>query len=163
MTTANETTLPFVANLHPHRSLGARGFRTMMAVMVFIVAVYGGVFVAAGAWPVLGFLGLEVALLYVLFQLNYRAAREREHIRIDCRDTQVRKRAANGRETTHAFQTFWLRIEEDRPEGRNGTLTLRSHGKAVTVGTFLSPPERQDLAHALRRAVASVGGPTSGA
>ena len=72
-----EMTLPFVADLHPHRSLGARSFRTMMAILMLIVAVYGGVFVLAGAWPVFGFLGLEIVLLYGLFRLNYRSARER--------------------------------------------------------------------------------------
>jgi uncharacterized membrane protein len=163
VTATAEPPIPFVAELRPHRSLGTRGFRIMMAMLTVIFGLYGGVFIMAGAWPVFGFLGVEILIFYVLFRLNYRAARQRETIRIGRRATEVRKRAASGAETTHAFQTHWLRIEEDVDDDRNSALTLRSHGRAVAVGGFLSPPERRGLARALRQAIATVIGTKTGA
>ena len=35
----------------------------------------GLLFYLFGAWPVIGFMGLDVALIYVAFKLNYRAGR----------------------------------------------------------------------------------------
>jgi uncharacterized membrane protein len=35
----------------------------------------GVLFLAAGAWPVLGFFGLDVLLVYIAFRLNYRSGR----------------------------------------------------------------------------------------
>ncbi|MEX2644572.1 MAG: DUF2244 domain-containing protein [Acetobacterales bacterium] len=151
---AGSIPIPFVAELRPHRSLGPAGFRVMLAAVAVVIAVYGGIFLAMGAWPVFGFLGLEVLLLYLLFRLNFRDARRCETIRIDRDATEVRKRAPSGHETRHDFQTGWLRVEVERPARHDCRLTLASHGRRVSVGSFLTPPERHELGGVLRRAVA---------
>ena len=46
----------------------------MLALGLISLAVGIG-FVAIGAWPVFGFFGLDVALVYLAFRLNYRGAR----------------------------------------------------------------------------------------
>ena len=51
------------------------------------------------------------------------------------------------------FQPYWLRIEFDDPPQHASELRLRSRGHAVTIGAFLAPPERRDLAAALREAL----------
>jgi uncharacterized membrane protein len=40
----------------------------------------GLLFYMIGAWPVVGFMGLDVALLYAAFKLNFRALRLYEKV-----------------------------------------------------------------------------------
>ena len=42
----------------------------------------------------------------------------------------------------------------DDPPRRHSLLTLRSHGRWLEIGGFLTPEEKLDLARALRRALA---------
>ena len=64
--------------LWPHRSLPHRGFRALMLFLGLLSLAAGIGFVAAGAWPICGFFGLDVALLYLAFRISYRSARQRE-------------------------------------------------------------------------------------
>src|SRR5207244_1694269 len=68
--------------LLPHRSLPPHGFRVMMGLLGIISIAVGIGFVSVGAWPICGFFGLDVALLYFAFRLNYRSARQRETLRL---------------------------------------------------------------------------------
>ncbi len=72
----------FDASLHPHRSLSPFGFKLLIsgiAVCMFVVAL---VFASLGAWPIIGFCGTEFLLIYVMFKLNYKAARGYERVRL---------------------------------------------------------------------------------
>ena len=62
------------AVLTPYRSLSRRGFILVMSLIAAINLVVGGMFYAIGAWPVVGFLGLDVLLVYWAFRVNYRSA-----------------------------------------------------------------------------------------
>ena len=70
----------FSAVITPHRSLGSRGFLILMLAIGAVSFVSGMVFLLLGAWPVFGFLGLDVLLVYVAFRANYRAARAYEEV-----------------------------------------------------------------------------------
>ena len=66
--------------LTPHRSLPRRGFAVLMAALVLFNLVAGLVFLVVGAWPVIGFLGLDVLLVWLAFRMNYARARQSERI-----------------------------------------------------------------------------------
>src|SRR3954470_2918710 len=68
--------------LLPHRSLRLRNFHLLMGLLGLISLAAGIGFVAVGAWPVIGFFGLDVALVYLGLRLNYRSARQSETIRL---------------------------------------------------------------------------------
>ena len=72
----------FSALITPHRSLGSTGFLMLMLLVGGISFVAGLVFVIAGAWPVMGFFGLDVLLIYWAFRVNYRRARAYELARM---------------------------------------------------------------------------------
>jgi uncharacterized membrane protein len=57
----------FEALLTPHRSLGRRGFALLMILFTGLCMFDGFIFLMAGAWPILGFCGLEVLLLFGAF------------------------------------------------------------------------------------------------
>jgi uncharacterized membrane protein len=50
----------------------------------------------------------------------------------------------------------------DDPPKHDSQLTLRSHGRDLSIGTFLTPEERLELAHALRGALNQARMPVSG-
>jgi uncharacterized membrane protein len=161
MTDPNETPaerepVVFDALLTPHRSLSPRGFVILMAVVCAISFAAGFVFFLAGAWPVVGFLGLDVLLIYVAFRVNYRHARKYETLVLTRRALAVRRVDPWGEASDWRFQPTWLQVVIDDPPRQSSELILRSHGRSVTVGAFLSPAERLDLAQALRRALAEL-------
>jgi uncharacterized membrane protein len=142
----------FLAELKPHRSLSSRGFIILMVLFGLVNFAAGLLFWIMGAWPVFGFFGLDVLLLWLAFKFSYAQARAREFIHIDPHRLTVLRRDAKGRERTWIFQPYWLRVE-CREEDESAALSLCSHGRALPVGTFLSPDERRDLADALRGAL----------
>jgi uncharacterized membrane protein len=143
---------PFDAVLYPNRSLDQFGFHLLMAAIVLVSAGIGAAFVIAGAWPVTGFLGLDVVLLYLAFRWNYRQGRRAEFIRLDGAELTVRRVEPSGRRREWRLDAHWLRVTID---DRTDQLTLSSHGRTVVVGAFLSPEERLELAKALRAALAA--------
>lgn len=144
----------FDALLTPHRSLSPRGFLVLMAVICTISFTAGWIFLLMGAWPVVGFLGLDVLLIYVAFRINYRRARTYESLRLTPRALTVRRVSHWGEASHWRFQPTWLQVLMDDPPHHNSQLTLRSHGRSLVIGRFLTPDERLDLARALRTALA---------
>ena len=49
------------------------------------------------------------------------------------------------------LQPYWLNVILERPDEPDNALYLRSHGRSIRVGDFLSPDERRDLARELRQ------------
>ena len=143
----------FDARLRPHRSLSPAGFRVLMAALAAAFLGVGAVFFAAGAWPVIGFCGLELALVYLFFQLNFRDLRRYETIRLTDTALEVRRVAPDGSAELVSFQPYWLKVTVENSPGRSSRLVLSSHGRALDVGAFLAPEEREDLARALADAL----------
>jgi uncharacterized membrane protein len=145
----------FDAVLTPHRSLSPRGFAILMTVAGLIGFGFGAAFMLLGAWPIFGFCGAEWLLFYYCFRLNYRAARLQERLRLTAEALTVERLDPRGRVQSWTFQPYWLRIEMDDPPDHGSQLALTSHGRRLTIGSFLSPVERADLARALRAALAA--------
>ena len=53
-----------------------------MAAIFSAAFVVGMFFMLLGAWPVLGFFGLDVAIIYLALKANYRWARIHETVRL---------------------------------------------------------------------------------
>jgi uncharacterized membrane protein len=143
------------AVLAPHRSLPPRGFLAVMAVFGGISIVAGTIFVLRGAWPVMGFFGLDVALVYLAFRINYRSARRQERIRLAEDALTVERVDVRGARRSWRFQPYWLRVTlEEKPDESN-RLTISSHGRSLVLGSFLGAGERRSLAARLQDALAS--------
>lgn len=144
----------FEALLTPHRSLGPRGFLLVMALLGAISFVGGLVFFLAGAWPVVGFLGLDVLLVWLAFRLNYRHARQYERVSLTRSSLQVERVTHYGERRAWSLEPTWLRVEIEEPPEPDSPLTLSARGRSLSIGSFLSAEERLELARALRRALA---------
>ena len=143
----------FDAELLPHRSLSPRGFRILMLVVIAANLAVGGVFFFSGAWPVFGFMGLDVGLLYFFFRLNYRNAQLIEKLRLTDEFLEVRRRFPNGEELRWTFEPYWLRVEIADPPQHDSKLLLIGRRRRLAIGSFLTPDERADVARALRQAL----------
>ncbi len=145
----------FHALLMPHRSLGRRGFAILMGTLLFGWLVTGVIFLQRGAWPVFGFFGLDVLLVYVAFRANYRAARAREEVSLSRTSLDIRKTAPSGRTQAHRFNPFWTRFDVARHDEIGITrMTIEARGEAVPIGGFLNPDDRESFATAFSRALA---------
>lgn len=156
----DETQAQFSALLVPHRSLGPRGFLILMAAVGVVSFAAGTAFLMMGAWPVLGFFGLDVLLIYWAFRMNYRAARLYETVDLTRQKLTVTRVQPSGRRQSWEFNPYWVRLEILRRPGRACELVLTSHGRSMLVGHFLSEDEKLDFAQALERALGDCRGPT---
>ena len=145
--------LLFDAVLIPRRSLPRAGFYAVMAVVGGASFILSLAFFLMGAWPVIGFFGVDVALLYVAFRLSYRSGRLRETLQLSYNSLTVRRVLPSGRAREWRFQPYWLRVEIDDPPQHHSPLTLTSHGRRLAIGAFLRTDERLELARALTAAL----------
>jgi uncharacterized membrane protein len=98
----------FSALLTPHRSLGPTGFLIFMACLGGLSFVSGIVFVSIGAWPVFGFFGLDVLLVYLAFRANYRSARAYEEVTVTASELTVRKVNHHGGVRQWTLNPLWV-------------------------------------------------------
>jgi uncharacterized membrane protein len=140
--------------LLPHRSLPPRGFHILMLILGLISLAVGVGFVSIGAWPVFGFFGLDVALIYLAFRLNYRSARRSETIRLAGDAFTVERISVRGQRRVWRFQPFWLRVILEERRDDSNRLFVASHGRSLVIGNFLAPPARRELAATIRKALA---------
>jgi uncharacterized membrane protein len=136
------------AVLTPHRSLSLGAFKLMLAGVIAVNAVTALVFISQGAFPVAGFLGLDVLALWLAFRWNYRAARIEERVRVGAEQVTLTRRSVNGAEAHWVVSPLWARVDED-----SLSVVIRAGGGAQRVGAFLSPPERASFARALDAAL----------
>lgn len=144
----------FRAVLAPHRSLSPTGFLVLMGAVGAVSFVAGLAFFLIGAWPVVGFFGLDAGVIYLAFRLNYRSGSLRETVELLPDALTVTRYHPSGRREQHAFNPYWVRVELS--EGRDGRtdLKLRLHERTVSFGRFLTDEERRELASSLSGALA---------
>jgi uncharacterized membrane protein len=147
----------FQASLMPHRSMSCRAALVLVGVISTIWGVMSLSFYAIGAWPVLAFFGLDIVLLGWLIHLNFKDALRREEVSVSRTDVEVRRFAPNGlRRELHRFNPFGTRLDVERhQEFGVRKLTLAARGKAVTIGDFLNPDDKESFAKALSQALAA--------
>jgi|SRR5215212_1188046 len=152
-TASVEPTL-FSALLTPHRSLGSVGFFVVMGLVAGISFIGGVTFFILGAWPVVGFFGLDVVLIYWAFRANYRAAAAYEQVTVTPSELRVRKVSHRGEVAEWSLNPQWTRLDHETHEDYGVLrLCLVSRGRKLTVGGFLAPNERESFARALSAAI----------
>jgi len=145
----------FDARLVPHRSLGQRGFRFLMLGCCCVSTLYSVPFYLMGAWPVVGFFGLDVLLLYLAFRANFRAARAYELLRLTSLELLFARVSSRGERKEWRFNPVWVRFERvEHEEFGTQRLALVSQGKSVEVGSFLGPDQKAALARSFSVALA---------
>ncbi|MGC6516992.1 MAG: DUF2244 domain-containing protein [Candidatus Puniceispirillaceae bacterium] len=131
-----------IITLWPHRSLSRRGFTILVLILAGLAFLIGLGFFLIGAWPVIGFMGLELAVLYFAFHLNYRDGKTAEQVLIHEKGVDVVTIAPNGTHKAQSFDSHWLTAELIANRGKRKTLALRHHHHHHEIGAFLPPSEK---------------------
>jgi uncharacterized membrane protein len=152
----------FSAVITPHRSLGSTGFLVLMLCIGGVSFVSGIAFLLLGAWPVFGFLGLDVALVYFAFRANFRAARAYEEVTVTASELTVRKVSHRGSVRQWTLNPVWVQLDRIvHEEFGIERLFLVSHGRRLSIAAFLGPDEKASFARALSGALGEAKrGPT---
>jgi len=152
----------FSAVLTPHRSLGRKGFLILMTVLGLISFATGTAFLLAGAWPVFGFCGLDVLLIYFAFRLSYRRAKAYEQVTVTPSELTVRQVSHHGRISEWTLNPLWVKLDRVvHAEFGIERLFLVSHGRRLAIAGFLGPQEKESFALALSAALGEAKrGPT---
>lgn len=146
--------------LRPHRSLPQAGFVAIMAALGAALAIGSVVFLLSGAWPVIGFLGLDVALIYLAFRVSYARGRAFERVRLYPGALEIDRVDHWGRARRLTLSPNWLRVEVSQEPGRGPRLRLVSGGQAVRIGAFLPPEECAEVADVIRAALRRLADPS---
>ena len=146
--------LLFSALLRPHRSLGGTGFVVLMATLSVISFAAGMVFLLMGAWPVFGFFGLDVLLVWWAFRVNYRRAEAAEEIIVTPSELRLRRISHRGHMMEWTFNPLWVRLDrKTHPEFGVERLYLVSGGRRISIGNFLGSDEKESFSKALMEAL----------
>lgn len=172
MSTGNEIARPrsecedepqiFSALLTPHRSLNRTGFLAVMLFLSAVSFVTGVAFLMMGAWPVFGFFGLDVLVIWWAFKVNFRAARASEEIVVTPTELRVRRVSHRGQIAEWTFNPLWVRLDQEVDEEYGiEHLYLISRGRRLRIAGFLGPEEKASFYNALVVALnAARRGPT---
>lgn len=149
------TTMPlFAAELTPHRSLSRRGVRLVVALAAALALIPGLLFFSLGAWPVLGFMGLDVLAIAVALHVSLRQGKKREQVRVWPEQLEWTSTDAKGIRTLKRFDPKSVRLLLDR-DGNEKTvrLRLRAGTEDVEIGSFLHPDDKSSFARAFGTAL----------
>src|SRR5882724_1610629 len=144
----------FSALLTPHRSLNRTGFLVLMGLLCAASFAAGIAFLLMGAWPVFGFFGLDVLLVYWAFRINFRRATATEEITVTPSELRVRRVSHRGHVVEWVLNPLWVQLDQKtHAEFGIERLYLVSRGRHVSIGSFLGPDEKASFAKALLAAL----------
>ncbi len=129
-------------------SISPRALGGLLALVAGTSFAIGIGFAVYGAWPILPFVGLEVAALAAAFYVNGRHATDYERIALADGALVVEIRDG-GRTEEHRFNPHWVRLGTSGAR-RDLRLALRSHGRELEIGRHLDASGRERLATLLR-------------
>jgi len=138
----------FVHMSRPNRSLGPVARRWVLLAIAAApigIAVLAAVF---GAWPVMPFAGLEVALLALAFRVLGSHDADFERLEVGAHEVTVEARDA-AQHTRFVAHRQWARVVL-RERGGRCSLGLAYAGRTVPLGRMLSDEGRRQLAERLR-------------
>lgn len=139
---------PFVHLSRPNRSLGPAARRWVLgAIAAATLGIAAGA-AALGAWPVMPFAGIEVALVALAFHVLGRHDADFERLEVGEHEVKVEARDA-AQLTRFVAHRPWARVVV-RERGARCTLGLAYAGRMVPLGRMLSDEGRRRLADSLR-------------
>jgi uncharacterized membrane protein len=152
----------FSALLTPHRSLNRTGFLVLMGFLSVVSFAAGVAFLLMGAWPVLGFFGLDVLAVYWAFRVNFHRSQATEEIIITPSELRVRRVSHRGHVVEWVLNPLWVQLDQKtHAEFGIEKLYLVSRGRRISVASFLGADEKASFAKALTAALQTAKrGPT---
>ena len=134
----------------PNSALSAISKKRVIILLTVIPSAIGMAFCFLGAWPILPFVGLEIAALaYAFFYINKHEA-DYESISIEG-DNLVIERCLGENVSQHVINPYWVKVVQHELPNGELHLYLQSHGKKIEVGRYLTRKQRELLAKQLKQ------------
>ncbi len=147
-------TVVFRARITPHRSLSKRGLYILFAAIIGLTSFISLPFYLLGATPVVGFLGLDVLLLWIAFSISNKRARACEELVVTYVELFVRRVSWKGQTRIWRFNPLWVKLRtfEHAEFGTQRVALIEGH-RSVELAQVLGAEEKADFALALRSAL----------
>lgn len=139
--------------LYPQRSMKPKHFQRFLLVIIGVCGLASLRFYVAGAWPVAAFLLLDIVALWLAFAISYRRGRLRETIQLSETDLIITRTDPAGRLASWRFEPYWVNVSLSRSGSTEDALSIHHHDKTVTLGSYLRPKERRQVAARLKAAL----------
>lgn len=144
----------FAVVLTPNEPLTPTGLAAVMTILAGVSFVAGITFMILGAWPVTGYFGLDVLLIWYALTRSRAASRRYEEITLTTSELVLRRERPGRLPTELRLPRLGLGLELEHEQADfAGRLFLRRAGRRYEFGSFLSEPDRRSLANALGRAL----------
>lgn len=138
----------FAALLTPHRAMDMHAIRWFIAFTAILASVPGLIFFTMGAWPIVGFLGLDVLLLYWALSASLKSGRAFEEVTLWPDALELRQVSPHGQEKTISFNPFFVRLKIARDhQDRITALRLVSRDRETEIGRFLNADDKARFAN----------------
>lgn len=131
--------------LEPSKSLRPEGANLILVILGGFGLVISGSFMVFGAWPVFGFMALDVLLIYIAFQAQYRRSNRGQEITISNDKIEIKYFKGGVCVKTILLNKYWAKLEQFNCFNHRSKLMFSSHGKFSEIGEFLSLKEKQKL------------------
>jgi uncharacterized membrane protein len=141
----------FTARIHPQRSMTPNGVAAVLVGVAVVSFVASMPFVLMGAWPVAGFFGLDVLLLWFAFRIQAREAHAYEEIVLTRPEMLIRNVCAKGRVREARFNPYWVRLKRDvHAEWGVERLSVQEGPRSHEIARYLGRSEKGEFATALQ-------------
>lgn len=139
--------------LTANRSLSPNHARWLIGLVGGIFFLGGLRFLALGAWPVLPFMAVDVALLWWAFRASHASGAGHERVLLAGDSLTLTRVTARGQEKRFGFEPLWTRVQVDEFPLGDAQIWLAARDRRVSVGRCLSAPERREVAAAIAAAL----------
>lgn len=129
--------------MQPNRSLTAKGRIVWLMLIASAALVTGGGAVALGAWPVLPFAGLEVALIWLAFRVIASHDHDYEVLRVVDQQFEWECRTGDHVQRLRG-NAAWANVQVMRKR-QHCQVRLRYGGECVPLGRFITDQRRENL------------------
>ena len=137
--------------LYPYRSLNKLGFFLLMFVLALFSFIAGIIFMLKGAWPVFGFFGLDVLLVYIFFKINFKSGKKKERILLTSNQLIIEFYESQKIVKSCFLNPNWLKINLVQLKNQTSKLQISSINKAIIIGSFLRYQEKKKVIELLQK------------
>ena len=139
--------------IRPDCSLSLRGVKVLVLTFALVAALIGAYMLMLGAWLVLPFLGLEIAVVAAVFLILQRRAKFYDLVEAKGDNVCLYQRGRHG-ETSGKLNRYWTQVRlAAGGHWYPSRLLVGSHGRYMEIGTALTEEDRIKTAKALQRAL----------
>ena len=149
----NKNNKLYEISLYPYRSLNKTGFFILMFSLGFVSFVAGIIFMIKGAWPVFGFFGLDVLLVYIFFKINFKSGKKKEILILTKNQLIIEFYNSKKISKTYYLDAHWLQIRLSKLKNEMSKLKISSKNKSIIIGSFLRYQEKIDVVKSLKKAL----------